>query len=409
VTGDLYRCNVDVKQPRRCRTFRFRLHPTFQQTASLDRQLQFQRELYNAALEERIGAWRWERRSVSYFDQCRTLTGLGEVRPEVVSSGVTLCRGTLKRLDRAYGSFYRRVKRGETPGFPRFKSASRFASLQWEDANGWKVKSPESRLYVFGIGDIKANLHRPLVGVPKAITVKREGRKWWLSVRCVDVPAQLLPTTGRSVGIDLGVENLVATSDRELVAGEQFGSRARAQLTVAMQKLARQERGSKRRIAQLAHIAQLHRKIANQRLNASHQLSRRLVNEYDLIVIENLAIKNMVRAPRTKPDLDRPGAFLPNGASAKAALNRSIHDAGWGQLTSQLLYKAESAGRVVVTVDPRYTSQTCANCGHVDAGNRVSRATFRCRSCGREDHADLNAASNILRAGRAQRARARIG
>jgi putative transposase len=304
VTGDLYRCNVDVKQPRRCRTFRFRLHPTFQQTASLDRQLQFQRELYNAALEERIGAWRWERRSVSYFDQCRTLTGLGEVRPEVVSSGVTLCRGTLKRLDRAYGSFYRRVKRGETPGFPRFKSASRFASLQWKDANGWKVKSPESRLYVFGIGDIKANLHRPLVGVPKAITVKREGRKWWLSVRCVDVPAQLLPTTGRSVGIDLGVENLVATSDRELVAGEQFGSRARARLTVAMQKLARQERGSKRRIAQLAHIAQLHRKIANQRLNASHQLSRRLVNEYDLIVIENLAIKNMVRAPRTKPDLD---------------------------------------------------------------------------------------------------------
>jgi putative transposase len=356
VTGDSYRFYVEGKQPRRCRTFHFRLHPTFQQTVCLERQLEFQRELYNAALEERIGAWKWERRSVSYFDQCRTLTGLGEVRPEVLSCGVTLCRGTLKRLDRAYRSFYRRLKRGEAPGFPRFKSASRFNSLQWEDANGWRLKSPESRLFAFGIGDIKVNLHRPIVGVPKAITVKRDGKKWWLSVRCVDVPAEPLPTTGRNVGIDLGVENLVATSDGKLIVGEQFGARAKSQLAIAQRKLARQQHGSKRRLAQLAHIAQLHRQIAHQRLNASHQLSRQLVNEYDLIAIEDLAINNMVRAPKAKPDPDRPGEYLRNGAAAKAALNRSIHDAGWGKLASQLLYKAESAGRVVVTIDPPHQS-----------------------------------------------------
>ncbi|HWD96333.1 MAG TPA: transposase [Acidimicrobiales bacterium] len=400
---------MDGKQPRRCRTLRVRLHPTFHQTISLERQLNHQRELYNAALEERIGAWKWEHRSVSYFDQCRTLTGLDEVRPEVLSSGVTLCRGTLKRVDRAYSYFYGRLRRGEAPGFPRFKSASRFTSLQWEDANGWKVKSQESRLYVFGIGDIKVNLHRPVVGTPKAITIKREGNKWWLSVRCVEVPAEPRSAPGREVGIDLGVKNLVATSDGELIEGEGFVDRAKYQLSFAERKLERQQRGSKRRATQLAHIGQLHRKIANQRLNTSHQLSRRLVNEYDLIAIENLAIKTMTRAPKAKPDPSRPGEYLPNGATAKAILNRSILEAGRGQLASQLLYKAESAGEVVVAIDPRHTSQTCAQCGHVNAGNRVSQSAFRCRRCGHKDHADLNAARNILRAGRARRASARIG
>ena len=389
---------------KRCRTFRYRLHPTVRQTQALLRQLDYQRELYNAALEERIGAWKWERRSVSFFDQCRTLTGLGDLRPEVVASGITLCRGTLKRLDRAFAAFYRRAKSGATPGFPRFKSANRFDSLQWEDVSGWKVKSEARRLYLLGVGDVKANYHRPLLGTPKAITVKREGTKWWVSVRCVDVPAMPLAPTGREVGIDLGVANLVATSDGKLIVGEHFGSRARVQLAAVQRKLATKQRGSNRRRRQVEEVARLHRRVANQRKNAAHKLSRRLVNDYDLIVLEDLAITNMVRAPRAKPDLEQPGAYLPNGAAAKAGLNRSIHDAGWGALASLLSYKAESAGRIVVTVDPHYTSQTCAECDHVDAGNRVSQAVFCCRACGHRAHADVNAARNILWAGRARQA-----
>jgi putative transposase len=387
-----------------CRTFRYRLHPTVRQTQALIRQLNYQRELYNAALEERIGAWKWERRSVSYVDQCRTLTGLSDLRPEVTASGVTLCRGTLKRLDRAFTAFYRRTKSGETPGFPRFKSASRFESLQWEDTSGWKVKGEARRLYLLGIGDVKANFHRPLQGIPKAITVKREGAKWWVSVRCVDVPAMPLALTGREVGVDLGVVNLIATSDGERIVGEHFGSRARDQFAQAQRKLSTKQRGSHRRRRQVEEVARLHRRVANQRKNAAHELSRQLVNDYDVIVLEDLAITNMVRAPRAKPDPDRPGAFMPNGAAAKAGLNRSIHDAGWGTLASLLSYKAESAGRIVVTVDPRYTSQTCAECGHVDAGNRVSQAVFRCLSCEHVAHADVNAARNILRADRARQA-----
>ena len=376
---------------------------------ALLRQLDCQRELYNAALEERIGAWKWNSRSVSYFDQCRTLTGLSDERPDVVASGITLCRGTLKRLDRTFADFYRRVKGGKNPGFPRFKPAARFDSLQWEDTGGWKVKGEDRRLYLLGIGEVRANYHRPLVGTPKAITVKREGTKWWLSVRCVNVPEAPLTSTGREVGLDLGVINLVATSNGELIPCEQFGSRSRDQLTLAQRKLSTKQRGSIRRRRQVQVVAQLHRKIANQRRNAAHQLSRRLVNDYDLIVIEDLAIRNMVRKPAAKPDPQAPGRYLPNGAAAKAGLNRSIHDAGWGTLASMLSYKAESAGRIVVKVDPRHTSQTCAECHHVEAGNRVNQAEFRCLKCGHSAHADTNAARNILRAGRARQALACAG
>jgi len=397
------------KKPfRRCRTYRYRLHPTKHQEIALTRQLRLQRELYNAALEERIGVWKWEQRSVTFFDQCHTLTGLKEVRPEVLESGVTLCRGTLQRVDRAYAAFFRRVKSGETPGFPRFKGASSFDSLEWGDTSGWKI-TDEHRLRLMGVGVIKMNYHRDLEGTPKAITVKREGRKWWLSVRCVDVPARPLPTTGREIGVDRGVINVIATSDEELLRAEHFATRSADRLARAQRSLATKQRGSKRRTLQVEEVARLHRKVRNQRSNAHHQLSRRLVNDYDLLVLEDLRITNLLRAPNPRPDPEQPGSFLPNGRSAKAGMHRSISDAGWGVLQAMILYKAESAGRTVVLVDPRHTSQRCAVCHHVASSNRVSQAVFRCGKCGHEDHADLNAARNILWAGRAQLALASAG
>jgi len=133
------------------------------------------------------------------------------------------------------------------------------------------------------------------------------------------------------------------------------------------------------------------------------------VNDYDFIAVEDLKITNMVRAPKGRPDPKQPGAYLPNGASEKAGLNRSIHDAGWGQFVSLLSYKAGSAGRTVVSVKPHYTSQTCAECRYVDAGNRINQEEFRCRKCGHCDFADINAARNILRAGRALQASACVG
>jgi putative transposase len=379
------------------------LNPTIRQRVALVGLLDLQCELYNAALEERRGAWHWERRSVSYVDQCRTLTTLREVRPEVLTSGVTLCRGTLRRLDWAFAAFYRRCRAGQRPGYPRFRSRTRWDSLQWEDHNGWRLDPAAKRLHLMGIGGIKMRLHRPIRGTPKAITVRREGRRWWVTIRCVDVPAEPLPATGRQVGIDLGVTVLVATSDGTLITNDRHAQRAANRLARAQRELATKQRGSQHRRRAVERVAAAHRRVRNRRANTLHQLSRRLVNEHDLIVHEQLAVANLVRRPKPRPD--GAGGYAPNGAAAKTGLNRCIHDAGWGQFLAMIAYKAESAGRTVIAVDPRNTSRTCADCGHVSAGNRRG-AVFECQACGHQAHADTNAAINILRAGRAQQPKA---
>jgi putative transposase len=377
------------------------------QAQRLDLALGLQCELYNAALEDRRGAWRWEKRPVGYVEQCRTLTELREVRPEVLDCGVTVCRGTLKRLDRAFCAFYRRCARGEVPGFPRFKARSRFDSLQYEDTNGWRLKSEARRVALLGIGDVKVHLHREVRGTPKAITVKREGRHWFVSIRCVEVETTPLAPTGREVGIDPGVVNLVATSEGDLVDGARLERRAAARLARAQRELATKQRGSMRRPPAKQLVADQHRRVRNRRRDLAHKLSRKLVDDYDLIVVEDLAVRRMVRRPAPRPWCD--GGFEPNGARAKSGLNRSIHDAGWGELVRMLAYKAEDAGRELRIVSPRCTSQRCSLCGHTDAASRRSQEAFECTACGHRDHADVNAARNILWAGRAQRASARAG
>lgn len=388
-----------------CRTYRYLLSPTTKQRAKLDRLLALQCELYNAALEERRGTWRWESRSVGYFDQCKTLTALREVCPEILECGIVVCRGTLRRLDRAFRTFHRRCGAGEPPGYPRFKSRFRFDSVSWEDASGWRLKADAKRLSLMGVGDVRVRLHREVRGRPKGITIKREGRRWWVSIHCVDVPRRVLERTGRDVGVDVGVVNLLATSDGFLVDGKRFARRASDLLAKAQRDLARNQRGSVRRRLAVERVAACHRRVAARRRDLAHQLSRRLVDAYDLICVENLGVAAMVRrpAPRVTPD----GCFGPNGARAKAGLNRSIQDAGWGELLRMVAYKAEDAGRELVAVDPRHTSQRCAHCGHTAARNRTSQAAFCCVSCGHTAHADVNAARNILRAGRALRASAR--
>jgi putative transposase len=379
------------------------LSPTVRQCAALVGLSSVQCELYNAALEERRGAWRWEHRSVSYVEQCRSLTTLRQVRPEVLVGGVTVCRGTLRRLDLAFAGFYRRCRAGQRPGYPRFRSRSRWNSLQWEDRDGWRLDPAAKRLHLMGIGAIKVRVHRPIRGTPKAITVRREGRRWWVTIRCVDVPAEPLPPTGRQVGIDLGVTVLVATSDGALTTNERHAQTAATRLARAQQDLATKQRGSQHRRRAVERVAAAHRRVRNRRADTLHQLSRRLVNDYDLIVHEQLATSNLVRRPKPRPD--GTGGYAPNGAKAKTGLNRCIHDAGWGQLLAMINYKAESAGRTVIAVDPRNTSRTCAHCGHVSAGNRRG-AVFECQACGHQAHADTNAAINILRAGRAQQPKA---
>lgn len=316
------------------------LDPTVKQRLALDRLLVEQCRLYNAALEERRGAWRWERRSVSRFEQYRALTGLAEQEPALLAFGVTVARGTLLRLDRAFQAFFRRVKAGETPGFPRFRSVRRFDSVEWPDVQSWKLNEGSRRLYVQGVGHVKLRLHRPLRGTPTTITVRRVGRRWQVTVFCVNVPSEPLPATGRDVGVDVGVTVLAALSDGRLIDNPRHLRTSAERLATAQRLAAARRPGSARRRRAGERVGAIHRKIRAQRRDFLHKLSRSLVDDHDLIAVEDLRVKSMTRRPTPRPDGG--GGFAPNGAAAKAGLNKSILDAGWGTLIKMLTYKRKT-------------------------------------------------------------------
>jgi putative transposase len=310
-------------------------------------------------------------------------------------------RAAVRRLDRAFQGFFRRVKAGEKPGYPRFKGRGWWDSIEWPQGNGarWNsVPHPKvTRVYLQGVGHIRVHQHRPVKGRIKTITVKREGSRWYVVLSCGDVPAEPLEPTNSQAGIDMGVASFVATSDGQHIPNPRLLAATADRLAAAQRDLARKKRRSNRRKKAVAKVARLHAKVARQRLDHAYNTALALVRTYDLISHEDLTIKNMTARPKPRPD--ESGGYQPNGAAAKSSLNKSINDAGWGIFLRVLSAKAESAGRTVIAVNPRYTSRRCAVCGHTAAGNRVTQAVFRCLGCGHQAHADVNAARNILRAG----------
>lgn len=382
------------------RAYKFRLRPTARQHVALGRCLASHRELYDAALQERRDAWRLSKTAVRYGDQSAQLKQIREVRPDVAVWSFSSQQATLRRLNRAFASFFRRVKAGETPGYPRFRSAQRFDSVEWpEDGDGCRWHPNTRKVYLQGIGPVKITVHRQGKGRVKTIQVRREGRRWMLILSCDKVPTRPLEPTQAAVGVDVGIASFATTSDGQCVPNPGYGRVAAARLATAQQALARKRRRSTNRRRASDTLAARHRKLANQRRNFHHHAARALVARYGLLVVEDLRIRNLVRRPASRPDPDQPGGFLPNGAAAKSGLHRSIHDAGWAQFVSILRAKAEEAGRVVIDVDARHTSDRCEACGPTAPGNRASQALFSCRRCGHTANADEHAARNILRAG----------
>jgi putative transposase len=387
------------------RSYKFLLRPTSKQADALAACLEDNRQLYNAALEERREAWRMGKHNVTYYGQDAQLKEIrrddsdGQGRWSFSSQ-----EQTLRRLDCAFQAFFRRVKAGQKPGYPRFKGRGWFDSVTWRSparADGCKWDSDPhgavTRVYLKGIGHVRVHQHRPMEGRAKTVTARREGNCWFVILACDDVPANPLPATGAVVGIDLGVAHFLTTSDGTHVPNPRHLATTAGQLAAAQQSLSRKKRDSRRRRKAGPRIGALHRKVRRSRLDYAHKTALKLVQDHDVIVHEALKIMNMSRRPKPRPAGD--GTYEPNGAAAKAGLNRSIHDAGWGVFLSVLAYKAESAGRTVLAVDPRHTSQRCARCGHTAAGNRVTQAEFKCLACGHEANADVNAAQNILRSG----------
>lgn len=372
------------------RVFRYRIHPTAKQTVSLEQMLRDHCDMYNAALQERRDAYRCGVK-VRYGDQSAQLKAI-RADEQYARWSFSSQQQTLKRLDRAFAAFFARVKRGETPGYPRFRSHRRFDTVTFIQGDGGAFLADTSRVRMQSIGHVKVKQHRPVRGTIKQFSVTRQGRKWFVNVICADVPAQIRPLTGAVVGLDRGVTHLLADSDGGFVPNPRHVRSNEERLAAAQRDLARKKRGSRRRRKAAARVAALHRRVSNARRDNLHKVSRALVDTYDLIALEDLRIRNMTRS--AKGTLDAPGT----GVAAKSGLNKSILDAGWGVLQDMLAYKAEEAGVQVVLVNPANTSRTCHECGHVAAGNRNGEA-FACLACGHTAHADTNAALNILRLG----------
>ena len=357
------------------KAFLYRLYINKTQSDKLDSLLNIARELYNTALQERRDAWKYQHKSLNYYDQANELKELRREIPEIAQLNYSATQDMLRRLDKSFKAFFRRVKAGEKAGFPRFKGYDRFNSITFPTyGDGIKIK--DNRLYIQNVGLVKIKMHRVLEGEINTVTIKRECGKWYV-VFSDTVEIEPLPVSDRAVGIDVGLESFAVTSDGEYIENPRYLRGAEAILRVSQRSVSRKKKGGSNRRKAVKLLAKNHLKVKRQRADFAHKVADNLVKNYGRIAVEDLRIKNMVRNHH---------------------LARSISDAGWGQFVNILSYKAEYAGREFIQVNPNGTSQICSGCG-VTVKKSLSTRVHNCPACGLSLDRDFNAALNIKRLG----------
>lgn len=372
------------------RSYRYRLQMDGRSGAAFEAAVSVTNQIYNAALEERISAWSKAGKSITKYDQQKSLTQIRTEDPTIALYPVTMLRRPLEQVDEAFKGFFSRVRAGRTPGFPRYRSIKRVRSFGFIEAVGWTLKG--SCLRMKGLPQVRLKMHRPLDGRPLKLTVKRDARGRWFAIIVVKLPDVIGPTAQGAIGLDLGVENLVTDSE-----GYQYGKldpdrRNSIRRSRVERNLARQRRGSNRRKKTHRRLAALRQREADARRTRHFQVASAIVSSGpQVIVVEKLRLVNMTRS--AKGTLAEPGTNV----AAKSGLNRSILDSGLAQFIQILTDKAESAGRLVVAIDPKGTSQECSGCG-AEVLKSLAQRQHRC-ACGVDIHRDHNAARNVLHRG----------
>jgi putative transposase len=316
----------------------------------------------------------------------------------------------LHRLDLAFSAFFRRMKAGQTPGAPRFRSAHRWNQLEFPHGDrAIKLDAAQRRITIPGVGSVTLLKGRVVPATFGRVFIVHKNDRWYAVFEC-HREIEPLPETGQSVGIDRGIRAVAALSTGDLVENLRSGSRRKIATDRSQRRLdavtVKDGRGRSvnvpdpQRRAAVRQLARAKEREANARRDWLHKVSRWIVATFDVIVLEELRLRNMTRS--AKGDAENPG----RNVKAKSGLNRALLDAGLGMLGTLIREKAAYAARRVIRVDPRYSSQECSRCGHVAASNRV-RGRFRCGQCWYRCYADVNAARVILARGRAQLAPAR--
>ena len=354
-------------------TYRYRLLPTKQQHRALEAILESQRQLYNAALEERIDAYRKANVTRTYFDQTKALTEWRQDDTDASALPVVLQRATLKRLDEAYKGLFRRVKSGDKPGFPRFRGKGWFNSFGFREFCGVSMQAGQLRFKGMP-GALRVHLHRPIPAeaVIRSCVFRRDVKGWTVGFAA----ALLTPPLrrgARAVGVDLGITTFAALSDGAVIPSLRAARMAERRLRTAQRARARKKRGSKGRGKARIGVRRCHAATVRRRANQLHQASARLVRDYDVIAIEALLVKGL----------------------ARSSLAKDVHDASWAKFISFLRYKAEKAGTRLIEVDPRNTTQDCSGCG-ARVPKELHNRLHECPHCRLSIDRDLNAARNIL-------------
>jgi putative transposase len=358
------------------KTFKYKLKPAPEQERAMAFVLRRCRELYNAALQERRDAWQKCGVSLTAASQSAQLPEIKDVRPEYRDIHSQVLQDVLTRLDRAFQAFFRRVKAGEAPGYPRFQGANRSNSFTYKQfGNGATLDN--GCLVLSKIGRLAVRWSRPLEGTPKTVIITREADGWYVCFSCADVPCKPLPLSGQETGIDLGLESFATLADGSQIANPRIFRVAEMNLKRAQRRVSRRKKGSRRRRKAVKLLAKAYQQVRQVRQDFHHKQALSLVQKYDIIYHEDLQVANMVR---------------------NHALAKSISDAGWEQFCAILAFKAAYAGKQVVAVPPAFTSQACSGCG-VIVKKALSVRWHLCPECGTSLHRDHNAALNILRRG----------
>ncbi len=314
------------------RTYKFRLRPTKKQGYLLDRLFGQMQAVYNDALNERREAWKRSRRSVTYVQQWNRMRDERHALPDEMGMlNASSIQQMLRRVDKAYQSLYK-----GRAGHPRFKNSKRFRSVEYRHGDGCKLKS--DRLYIQNIGQIKVILHRdiPDGATIKHVVIKRSLGKWYVCLMLELPDVAPIQSDRPDVGIDVGLYHLLALSDGTIIDNPRWLRQNLAALRVSQRRLSRRKKGGSNWRKAARQVAVLHEKVANSRREFWHQTTRRIVNDYGNIAIEDLRLAFMTR----------------NGN-----LSLSAHDAALGAFRQMLEYKAESAGTQVIAVRPARTSQ----------------------------------------------------
>jgi putative transposase len=358
------------------KTMKYRLRPTKTQAQQLDSQLEECRWLYNHFLAVRRDAWEERKESVSYHAQATTLPTLKQERSALSTVHSQVLQNVAVRLDLAFKAFFRRCKAGEEPGYPRFRGYGRYDSMTFPQyGNGCQMKGGVLKLSK--VGTLKVVQHRPVEGTPKTCTLHRVSTgKWFVTLSC-EVEVQPLPATGEAVGIDVGLLSFATLSTGEETPCPKFLRTDEKDLKRTQRKLSAAEKGTPERTKRRKIVARVHERISNRRSNFAHQESRKIINRFGVVAVEDLSVNQMVH---------------------NHCLAKSIQDAAWSQFATFLTYKAAYAGRQCVAVNPAYTSQDCSGCGHRQKKTLAERL-HSCSCCGLTLDRDHNAALNIKRLG----------